>query len=321
MWCKSYTMTSKNVLPPRSVIGRIAMTLFAVAVFPFLPQCDQGYATAPTFCDAWCVQENRIPCDAAFDPVVCVATCEEARRMDIYEGRGHPGRCDAPRTALLSCVQALPDSSFSCEGNRAVRRDTCTNEELGLAICQSRVPLDWGRLCAWWGAHCTEELGGVDPGDHQKLYELCTRSFSGAELGCQPQLRAVVSCLLEQPPQCDVRPPRYRGVCSAQFQALNECEPRFSGVCSSFVIECKTSAPDSGIDDFAAATEACMALRPVDVGPRCDSVREDYYDCLQGFWREIHPKRCDVAPDQVPECDAKRGAFHACVMTSADGGA
>jgi hypothetical protein len=301
------------------VFVRLSLTIAAGSLFLLLLKCGRGYPIAPTVCDALCAAENRIRCDAEVDPVLCVSQCESARELDAA---GVPGGCDPARRDLAECVEALPDSDFSCEpGSLSVhrRQGTCLGQTLQLALCQSRDLTTWEDLCSKWAHGCSVPENGIDGGASRRtLYAACTSPYHYAASSCAAEQRSFVGCLLQGKLQCDTLPSRVIDVCHAERALLDGCEPRFTGTCYRWLFTC--GGVDGGAEDRALAVQNCLRLRPIDVGPRCFVEREDFNDCLTAAWSREFTSRCVASPLDAPECAPQRALFEACAMSPNDGG-
>jgi hypothetical protein len=298
---------------------RLSLTIAAGSLFLLLLKCDRGYPIAPTVCDALCAAENRIRCDAEVDPVHCVSQCESERELD---GVGVREECDPARRDLAECVDALPDSDFSCEpGSLSVhrRQGTCLGQTLRLALCQSRDVTTWEDLRSSWAQGCGVPDNGIDGGASRRtLYEACTWPYHYAAGSCVAEQRSFVGCLLRGKLQCDTLPPRVIDTCHAERALLDTCEPRFRGTCHRWLFTC--GRVDGAAVDPALALQNCLTLRPIDVGPRCFAEREDFNDCLTAAWSSDLDSRCVASPLDAPVCATHRARLEACAMSPNDGG-
>jgi hypothetical protein len=299
---------------------RLALMLAAGSAFLFLPRCDQGYPIAATLCDEWCAAENRIRCANEVDPAQCVSQCEDMR---LFNGRPEQTKCDPARHELVECIKALPDSAFVCDADGVLRRrqGTCLEPARQLSICQSRDSTTWEELCSTWARVCDS----IDGGDSwPALYEACTEPYRYAQNSCSLERGTFLDCLSGTTPQCDRTPARDLGFCRTERAALDACDPRFTSICNLWLFECRgvsDASTDGGSpEEYLLAVRACLMSRPIDVGPRCFTLREDLYDCLTGPWYDDHVVRCDITPARAPECATERARFESCAMSSSDGG-
>lgn len=307
-------------LDGRAFSSRFGATLAAALLSLLLPSCDRGYPIEPTLCDRQCAAENRIHCENEIEPALCISECEKRRALDSRNASDIAGRCDGPRSAFVECLEALPDSDFTCVGGSVIRRHgTCLDPAIGVSFCQTRTEMTWEGLCSNWARGCADSANAWSDLNRECSSSNWTNSI------CSDEQRSLLHCLRDSRLRCDTKPSRQMDLCTAERAAVERCDPRFQQLCMSWGStwsRCNDPV-DAGIGRAGQGdpkSDACWMSRPPDLGPRCLHQREDLYECLVIAWSVDFNRPCPRSLWETPGCESQRARFEACAMASDDGG-